>query len=266
MLCHLIADFGPHDLAFAEVAQRLKRVLPAADLVLTSVPRFSTLAAGFACAQLALNPAPAGTLVFHNVAPRRDDDAARSDNAGEPLAAARLTDGTTVVGVNAGYAFSFLQEAGAVLHRVNVEARGSQFRSRDLFPQAVAAVVLGDDDALGEALPASAVPTVPANRVAYVDGFGNLKLTVRAPLQATEGDVLRVRIGSSERSARVSGSSFAVPTGELAFAPGSSGWPLAGTASVRWMELFLRGGSASALFGDPNVGDTVEVLPRTVAL
>jgi hypothetical protein len=90
MLVHIIADYGHGDLAFAEVVQRLKGSLPDAEPLLTPVPPFATLAAGFCVAQLGLNPAPAGTLIYHNIAPRQDTQEARGGNAGERLAFARL--------------------------------------------------------------------------------------------------------------------------------------------------------------------------------
>ena len=110
MLVHIIADYGVGDLAFAEVVQRIKFYLPDAEPVLTPVPPFSTLAAGFCIAQLGLNEAPGGTLVYHNVAPREDDEDSRRANAGEALAFARLHTGVRVIGVNAGYTFSFLRD------------------------------------------------------------------------------------------------------------------------------------------------------------
>jgi len=70
MLLHIVADYGYGDLAFAEVVQRIRTHLPDAEPVLTPVPPFATLAAGFCIAQLALNAAPPGTIVYHNVAPR----------------------------------------------------------------------------------------------------------------------------------------------------------------------------------------------------
>ena len=86
MLVHIIADYGPAgDLAFAEVVQRLRCHLPDAEPVVTPVPAFATLAAGFCVAQLGLNEAPAGTIIYHNVAPRRDVEEAREANAGERL-------------------------------------------------------------------------------------------------------------------------------------------------------------------------------------
>ncbi len=266
MLVHVIADFGAGDLAFAEVAQRLKFELPEAELVLTAVPPFATLAAGFVSAQLALNDPPPGTLVFHNVAPRSDDDGPRHDNAGERLAAVTLENGVRVVGVHAGYAFSFFKRAGVALRYVRVESAGSQFRSRDVFPRAVAALARGEPEALGEALPSGAVPDVPSGRLAYVDGFGNLKTTLTAPLAVVPGTRVRVRVGDVEQLALATGGSFSVPAGMLALAPGSSGWRLRGSAGdgagtrLRFMELFLRGGSAAAAFAGPQVGAAVELL------
>ena len=134
MLVHIVADYGQGDLAFAEVVQRIKLHLPDAEPVLTPVPPFSTLAAGFCVAQLGLNDAPAGTIVYHNVAPREDDPEARAGNAGERLAFARLPTGVRVIGVNAGHAFAFVRDAAEELRWAAVPAEGSQFRSRDLFP------------------------------------------------------------------------------------------------------------------------------------
>jgi hypothetical protein len=50
-----------------------------------------------------------------------------------------------------------------------------------------------------------------------------------------------------------------VEEGELAFAPGSSGWAERDGEEVRWMELFLRGGNAWEAFGRPEVGARVEI-------
>ena len=97
MLVHIIADYGTGDLAFAEVVQRIKLHLPDAEPVPVPVPSFSTLAGGFCIAQLGLNTAPPGTLIYHNVAPREDDQAARPGNAGERLAYARLPTGVRVM-------------------------------------------------------------------------------------------------------------------------------------------------------------------------
>ena len=259
MLVHVIADYGYGDLAFAEVVQQIKRHLPDAEPLLTPVPPFATLAAGFCVAQLGLNEAPAGTLIYHNVAPRFDSDDARPGNAGERLAYARLPTGVRVVGVNAGAAFAFVRDAAEELRWAAAPDAGSQFRSRDLFPQAAAAIALGRPDALGEPIDRADVPPVPDACVAYVDGYGNLKTTV--PLGAIDrpgGSALRVRIAGVELEAVASDGTFEVAPGALAFAPGSSGWPTGAGHETRWMELFLRGGNAWERLGRPAVGAPIE--------
>lgn len=259
MLIHVIADFGATDLAFAEVSQRLKYYLPAAELVHISVPPFATLAAGFCMAQLGLNTAPDDMLIFHNVAPRKDNTERRNNNDGERLAYARLPNGVQVVGVHAGYAFSFIKDVATDLRYVNCASAGSQFRSRDIFPQAFAAVATGQADALAEELAASAIPAVPDSHIAYIDGFGNIKTTLTSVAQYPEGSSLTIKIGTVSREAIVSDGSFSVPQGVLALSPGSSGWQGESGASIRWTELFLRGGSAAQAFNHPALNEEIHI-------
>jgi hypothetical protein len=260
MLVHVIADYGFGDLAFAEVVQRLKFYLPDAEPMLTPVPAFSTLAAGFCIAQLGLNDAPAGTIIYHNVAPRQDDSQARSANAGERLAFAQLPTGVRVIGVNAGYAFSFVRSLAEELRWAAVPAAGSQFRSRDLFPQAASAIALGQPNALGGVIQPLEIPEVPSNQIAYIDGYGNLKTTIQhEAIQDRDGSIIRITIGAITQEAIASDGSFAVAAGQLAFAPGSSGWTDAKGEGIRWMELFLRGGSAWELFQRPSVGSAIHI-------
>lgn len=258
MLVHIIADYGMGDLAFAEVAQRIKLHLPDAEPLPVPVPPFCTLAAGFCIAQLGLNPAPPGTLIYHNVAPRDDDQTARSGNAGERLAYAHLPTGVSVIGVNAGYALSFIKDSAAKLRWAASPAEGSQFRSRDVFPQAAAAIAMRTPTALGDEIDANSVPPPPSSVIAYVDGYGNLKTTL--PYEAKlvrPGMRIRLCINDREREATVSDGAFAVQHGELAFAPGSSGWPTRHGDRVRWIEIFLRGGNAWDLFGRPAIGSGI---------
>lgn len=260
MLVHIIADYGFGDLAFAEVVQRIKFYLPDAEPMLTPVPAFDTLAAGFCVAQLGLNDSPAGTIIYHNVAPRFDDDTSRAGNAGERLAFARLHTGVRVIGVNAGYAFSFVRDVASELHWAAVSATGSQFRSRDLFPQAAAAIALGQPDALAEKIPPSHIPDLPANCIAYIDGYGNLKTTIQYQnIKVGDGNTIRVKIGDTELEAIASDGSFAVEPGQLAFAPGSSGWKNAQNEETLWMELFLRSGNAWETFAHPKIGTPIQI-------
>ncbi|HEX8708933.1 MAG TPA: hypothetical protein VF723_11870 [Pyrinomonadaceae bacterium] len=259
MLVHIIADYGHNDLAFAEVVQRIKFYLPDAEPVLTPVPPFATLAAGFCVAQLGLNDAPTGTIIYHNVAPRADDEDVRRGNAGERLAYARLPTGVRVVGVNAEHAFAFVRDAAEELRWAAVAAEGSQFRSRDLFPQAAAAIALGQPDALAEEVAPGEIPDLPPDTIAYIDGYGNLKTTIEAGAnRAASGSPVRLRIGTVVQEAMASDGSFEVEQGRMAFAPGSSGWKLGEGTETRWVELFLRGGNAWEAFGRPPIGTRIE--------
>ncbi|MEM7762143.1 MAG: hypothetical protein AAF298_29105, partial [Cyanobacteria bacterium P01_A01_bin.40] len=140
MYINLIADYGIGDPAFAEVSQRLNQKLPSAQIHCLSVPPFSTLATGFWIAQLGLNPGAPKRLIFHNCAPRQDDLEARSNNEGEGLTYIKLHNGVEVVGVLAGYTLSLIKDEAIEINTIDVSRGGSQFRSRDVFPPAAAAI------------------------------------------------------------------------------------------------------------------------------
>ncbi|KAM3100810.1 S-adenosyl-l-methionine hydroxide adenosyltransferase family protein [Phormidesmis sp. 146-35] len=257
MFISLIADYGTGDPAFSEVTQRLLMGIPNAQIQLLSVPPFSTLATGFWIAQLGLNPGPADRLVYHNCAPRKDDLEARQNNEGEGLTYALLPNGVKVVGVNAGYTLSFIKPYAKQLQMINVSRGGSQFRSRDVFPPAAAAIANNDFSLLGELLNLDQIADAPSDRVAWIDGYGNIKTTIPSHTVklAPEAKVV-IRIGDVVSDAIYSDGSFRVPEGTLAFSPGSSGWTVDGQ-EVRWMELFLRGGNAWERFGKPRINQPV---------
>lgn len=258
MLINLIADYGTGDPAFAEVSQRLLKELPSAQIVSLSVPPFSTLATGFWIAQLGLNPGPTERLIYHNCAPRQDNLEARQDNEGEGLTYCLLPNGVKVVGVLAGYTLSFIKEMAQEMHRVEVSRGGSQFRSRDVFPVAAGAIASGNDDLLGESLGSNDIPDPPSDRVAWIDGYGNIKTTIPDDSVNLEPfSKVVVRVGDVVSDAIYSDGSFRVAEGTLAFAPGSSGWQLGDGKKVRWMELFLRGGNAWQRFGRPQPNKVV---------
>jgi hypothetical protein len=257
MLITVVADYGTGDLAFAEVRQTFAGLLPEAEIAALPVPPFDTVSAGFCVAQLAFGAGPADRVIYANVAPRRDEDQAREDNAGERLVAARLASGVLVVGVDSGASLSFLAAEGVPLRAVQVADAGSQFRSRDVFPAAVAGLIRGHGDLLGEE---ATVGPAPQRAVVYTDGYGNLKTSWYEP-PAPTGTTVRIRIGAAEASAVVSDGVFAVPAGEVSFAPGSSGWPRGdGGGDRRCFELLARGGNAAELFGFPPAGTPVEVI------
>ncbi|OKH39676.1 hypothetical protein NIES2119_05295 [[Phormidium ambiguum] IAM M-71] len=258
MLLNLIADYGNGDPAFAEVTQRLLAEIPEAQIHCLSVPPFSTLATGFWVAQLGLNKGPKNRLIYHNCAPRQDNPEARQNNEGEGLTYALLPNDVKVVGVFAGYTLSFIKNHAQALHTIKVSRGGSQFRSRDVFPTAAGAIAKGDLSVLGEQIQPEQIPDAPIDRVAWIDGYGNIKTTIPAhTINLKPEEKVVIRVGDVVSDAIYSDGSFRVPEGTLAFSPGSSGWETSTGETIRWMELFLRGGNAWERFGRPRINQTV---------
>src|SRR5690606_29869978 len=169
-----------------------------------------------------------------NVAPRRADKGPRVDNDGERLLLAEMPSGMRVLGVDAGHAFAFLAEAATELRAVDWPTKGSQFRSRDLFPEALALLHAGRLPFRGEPARARAVLAVPAALDACDVGLGHVRSARRwgEPLARRSGEAVGVEVGGPGHAARVGAGSFGVEEGGLAVAPGSSGYPLAAGGSV----------------------------------
>lgn len=262
----VIADYGPlGDLAFAEVTDRMHAVMRNAGIDdykidLTSVPAFDTYATGFALAQLAINsPLGKDHIFYVNTAPRKDNISARIDNEGEGLVYVRLKNGVQIVAVNSGYSLTFVKPFADIIRVLKVDRAGSQFRSRDIFPRAVGAVLSGDEKILGGDASKAVPDKVPENRVVYTDGYGNLKTTVDpAGLKSLKGKLVYLKVGDADNVAvNVGTGIFDVPDGDFCFATGSSGWTLPKKGMRRFAELVKRGGSASAAVGHPHGGKTL---------
>lgn len=253
-LIQLIADYGKKDPAFAEVMQRLMMEVPDAVVSEIAVRPFSTEETGFWLAQLALAPHPEGMIVYSNTAPRKDKLEGREKNAGEGLVYAKLNNGVEVVAVNSGYSMSMLKADIAELWEVDVDNAGTQFRSRDNYPQIVGKVARKDYSCLKTKLDAASLPDFPKGIVAAVDGYGNIKTSWQGKdFNFAAGAKVKVKIGDMEQSAFYADGTFSVKDGEMAFAQGSSGH------HGKMMEVFLRGGSAAGLYPGVKPGDRVEV-------
>jgi hypothetical protein len=256
----LICDYAPGDLAWAEVFSAFAAKLPeSARMHFTTVASFDTIGTGFTLAQLGLGDKelrPENLMIFANCAPRKDTRQARPNNEGEGLLFATLRNGVQILAVNSGYSLSFIKDDIQELWSTNVQEQGSQFRSRDYFPQIVGQAARGDYSYINHQLDAqSTIPDLPKEVIGYVDSFGNIKTTFRvgddSTSQLTAGSRLKVQIGSTIRTATVATGSFSVMEGDLAFAPGSSGH------DRRYWELFQRGGSAWFEYRKPATGSKV---------
>lgn len=248
LFIQLIADYGVGDPAFGEVVQKLYLLERNSNVYATSVPKFSTIATGFWTYQYAIfDPVP-DMMIYTNTAPRKDKKEQREKNEGEILVYALLKNGMKIVGVNAGYCFSLVKPEIEELHAVNVANKGSQFRSRDYFPEAVIGIARGKQEYIGEAIDVATIADMPQRRIGWIDGYGNMKTTSRAShFEYKPGQALIISLNGIKRTAFFTDGSFSVREGELAFSPGSSG------GADPFMEIFLRGLSAWQEFGKPRI-------------
>lgn len=251
----IIADYGVGDPAFTEVTMQIRNKIPGVTIIPQSVPPFSTLNTGFWIYQLALTKNISNTYIFSNTAPRKHESKAQKNNSGEKLMYAKLKNGFEIIAVDAGFTFSFIKPYITEFKNINVDNHGSQFRSRDIFPQAIADVLHGTYSLITTDQDTESIPNVPESVIASIDGYGNIKTTIRhSHIQKTNGEKLQITIGDTTHEATYTNGTFNVEDGQLAFAPGSSGH------EDKFMELFYRGKNASALFNNPPVESPITLI------
>lgn len=248
----LIADYGNGDPAFSEVIIKLRNLISNLFVQPLSTPPFSTINTGFWIYQIGMTPNVKNTYIFSNTAPRKDKKHAQKNNKGEILMYAKLINDFEVIGINAGYNFSFIKPFIKGFHHVLAENEGSQFRSRDKYPSSVARMIKGDKSFIGREEDINIIPDAPKNVIASIDGYGNIKTTIRnSEVHYKPGELLTIEVNRKKRVTTYTDGTFNIHEGELAFAPGSSGH------DNKFMEIFLRGGSASKLFDNPDVESAV---------
>lgn len=244
----LIADYGTNDPSFAEVLIRLRALIPNVFIHPLSTPPFSTLFTGFWTYQLALTPDIRNTFIFSNTAPRLENVNPQKENDGEKLMYAKLSNGFEILGVNAGFAFSFVKPHVTEFYYAETETNGSQFRSRDYFPECVAKMITGDRSFMGEKANPAIISDFPSDRIVSIDGYGNMKTTLRnSQVSFAVGEQVIISINGVTHTALYSNGIFNVHNGELVVAPGSSGY------EDRFLEIAVRGSNAARLFKDPVV-------------
>jgi S-adenosylmethionine hydrolase len=261
-----IADYGSDPLAVTEamVAIRRQTTTEFSVDVVASRP-FNTVHTGFLLEQIqrGFGKDGARAVFFLNTDPRTQTTEATVAAAGSPLVAAQLQNGAWIITPNAGHCLSFVRAQVVRLAEIHVAADGSQFRSRDIFPRAVAAALDGTlATLLGSDLSLTTIPLPPNEpTVLHCDNYGNVKTSwtqrALAALGCAWGDEVRVRIGSREFRAPMLQTIFADRPGRMVLAPGSSG-----DEEAPYFELSVRFSgdasvSAAAEFGWPEPGTPV---------
>lgn len=179
----VIADYGgghTTDHAFNEVRNhfyRFDRNQKLRTLTTHPVYAFSTLETGFWIAQEGLHSEHDNLVIFSNTAPRGDIVWHGEDR--QRFVCGILDNGIPFFAVHAGYNLSFVKERLKGLWAVKVPNVGTQFRSRDYYPEATTAILNGDYSRIGEAVNPRTISDVPEYMVASVDGYGNLKTTIK---------------------------------------------------------------------------------------
>lgn len=242
ILLHHIDDYVSGGLEFAEIDTRLFSNIAEPEKVLihdTSVPSLDTMALGFVTGQLAYADTNGRRMVIYgNCAPRRTSDKARKNNFDHGIKYAKLKNGVEIINVWSDHAFGFVKKDIVEFRDINCPNSGSQFRSRDFFPLAVAKIINGDYSELGAQLPVEEIPDIPSNMIAWTDGFGNMKTTMRMSdikkLGLQPGDKVQVILNNVSMVGVVSIGGFQVDRGVLAINAGSSGY------ADPFIEFFLR--------------------------
>lgn len=241
-LLHHIDDYVSGGLEFAEIDTRLYTQIESPDKVYihdVSVPSLDTMALGFVTGQLAYAPANGRRIVIYgNCAPRRSSDKAQKNNVDHGIVYAKLSNGVEIINVWSDHAFGFVKKDIVELRKITCPNSGSQFRSRDFFPAVVAEVINGNYSNITDAIPLSDIPEIPHNMIAWTDGFGNMKTTMRMShlkeLGLEPGDKVQVILNDVSMIGVVSIGGFQVDRGVLAINAGSSGY------DNPFIEFFLR--------------------------
>ncbi len=266
----IIADYGGnpgcYDMAFAEVKNKICSIFDAEAIdyrimSCLSVNAFNTIETGFVVAQLASHSNIKNHVVYHNTAPRKDDISIRKDNAGENLAMSLLPNGVLIVGVYSGFTFSFIKNI-APIYGVKCDNKGSQFRSRDIFPQALLSLVKevyieGLSD-LSKSNHATEIINntcdIEINNILYIDGYGNLKTSLPESV-LTQQKVVKIIINDIAHTAYISNDGiFGIENGNMVIAQGSSGGNM---GNMKFLEISFRGGNAAERFNYPKPGDKI---------
>lgn len=228
----VIADYGgghTTDHAFAEVRNHFLRFDKEKKIRLVTehpVYAFSTIETGFWVAQEGLHSEHKDLVIFSNTAPRGDITWHGEDR--QYFVCGILDNGIPIFAVNAGYNLSFVKGRLKGLWQVKVPNVGTQFRSRDYYPEATMAILMGDTDRIGAPMDINKIIDVPEFKLASVDGYGNLKTTIKKSYlkeSILKSKNLRVTINGYSHQVinTFAASSIPAKTYDLCLVQGSSG-------------------------------------------
>ncbi|OGK45063.1 hypothetical protein A2957_02075 [Candidatus Roizmanbacteria bacterium RIFCSPLOWO2_01_FULL_38_11] len=246
----LIADYGNDPLspveAWTAIQGNLKDYHGAQITVVNSYP--STIHTAFLLNQLVQTEErygiPHETVFFINTDPRIESTEAVEHAEGAKGLIAKLAGGITIIGPNAGYCFSLIKSKIEKAYFYDGLEKGSQFRSRDLYPRVVAHLMDNMEEELD--LQESSLDVIPELRgmfVGHIDNYGNIKTTIKHSDfkgKFEYGDTVNITINNGNQKATYVANLFGGNVGELVIYPGSSGDP-----SDSYLEI-----SAWSHFGD----------------
>lgn len=296
----ILTDYPRDDLASDEVQQALTTAcalhdVDAFNIDVGAIPGMNTVVAGFKTAQLAMNSKLGfGHIIHTNCAPRKN--IISSESKGEGVVLGVLPNGVCLLTVSSGYSlapFYGLIKSGEVkFFKTKIPDSGSQFRSRDYFPDATARLarhlqdLITEEDQsfiekclnnnaaadlvkgfeyLGDAVDAEYFNELPQGSVYYIDNFGNLKLNINhddLTGQYDPGTILSLCINDHLVEGVVGTAGFSQGEGIIALTRGSSGWMINGNQEMRLTEVFLRGGSAASAFKSVKPGDQIQIVAK----
>lgn len=296
----ILTDYPRDDLASDEVQQALTTAcaqhdVDAFNIDVGAIPGMNTVVAGFKTAQLALNSKLGfGHVIHTNCAPRKN--IISKESKGEGVVLGILPNGVCLLTVSSGYSlapfYNLIQSGQVQFFKTKIPDSGSQFRSRDYFPDATARLARhlqdvvaekGEDyvakaittgsgkslvegfEYLGESVDENYFNELPQGSVYYIDNFGNLKLNIDhddLTQQYEPGTILSLCINDHLVEGVVGTAGFSQGEGIIALTRGSSGWSTGAKADMRLTEVFLRGGSAAAAFKNVKPGDQIQIVAK----
>lgn len=251
LLIQLVADYGTGDPAYAEVIQKLYSLDTNIVVNPVNVPKFSSLATGLWIYQLAtVNPSD-NLVIYSNTAPRSklglDESLTYKGNYGH-LVYAELKNKVPVIAVHLGYNLSFIKPMIKNLYMLDVKNAGSQFRSRDFYPEAVISLARGKSELIGAKIPLESIADLPQNRLIFIDGYGNLKTSLKSSTNPFKpGQEITITLNGQTKKGVVGSETYHISDGELSLAPGSTG------GDDKFLEIWIKGGSAYQTFNQPNI-------------